>query len=80
MGRKRLLPDLEIDWDVGTIMTVFAVLSVGLLFIERTTYVAGVAWWYTILGGLLFGIFYFLAFPPLVLVSEKRRMSRGERR
>ncbi len=80
VGRKRLLPDLEIDWDVGTIISVFAVLSVGLLFIDRTTYVAGVAWWYMILGGLLFGIFYFLAFPPLVLVSEKRRMSRGERR
>lgn len=80
VGRKRLLPSLEIDWDVGTMVTVFAVLVAGLLLIDRTTYVAGVAWWYTILGGLLFGIFYFLAFPPLVLVSEKRRMARGERR
>lgn len=77
-GKRKLIPDLEIDWDVGTMVTVFAVLSAGLLLIERTTYVAGVAWWYTILGGLLFGIFYFLAFPPLVLVSEKRRMNRVE--
>lgn len=79
VSKRTLFPDLEIDWDVGTMVTVFAVLSAGLFLIDRKNDVGGVAWWYLILGGMLFGVFYFIAFPPLVLVSEKRRMNRGER-